>query len=365
MALEKRDHCVTVVYTKPPWETIEVPDLPYRIVWATLPAFSSCRRASLRGLSSISVARQVAHLLDDAEVPSVVHAQGEEGAILPWICSRRNTPLIATPRYPDYPEVLTPNAPTPTRRALNHTYAVLFHAKYLLLGVLLKRATRVSTTSDSAATKVSSIYNLPPHQTVVIPNGVSPVFQDVADTPYCPDGPLLFFGRLARSKGVDVLIDALTRLRQHDVYRPCVIAGRGPMEASLRQTITSRGLEDQIHFVGWRSSSSLAELLSQSSMAVLPSREESFGNAMAESMAAGIPVISTRAGSIPEIVDHEQTGLLVPQNDAEALAQEIHHLLEAPDKAERLGTAGTRYINDTLTWTNAAKQFERIFESCQ
>jgi glycosyltransferase involved in cell wall biosynthesis len=94
---------------------------------------------------------------------------------------------------------------------------------------------------------------------------------------------------------------------------------------------------------------------------VLPSLEESFGNTMAESMALGVPVLSTTAGSIPEVVKHGEHGLLVPPDDAQALAAAMGALGADPALRARLGAAGKVYASAHFTWDASAAAFERVY----
>jgi glycosyltransferase involved in cell wall biosynthesis len=113
--------------------------------------------------------------------------------------------------------------------------------------------------------------------------------------------------------------------------------------------------------IGWQDPSSLAELLKTAAVAVLPSREESFGNTMAESMAACVPVVSTRVGSIPEVVVHEETGLLVPPDDADALVHAILRCLQNPEEARAFAVEGHERARMRFTWDSSTRRFEELF----
>jgi glycosyltransferase involved in cell wall biosynthesis len=208
---------------------------------------------------------------------------------------------------------------------------------------------------------IEQAYGIPSSRFSFIPNGVSPTFLEKPVT-HTPDGPLVFFGRLEKTKGVDVLIEALTLLDRKGITYKCVIAGRGRAESTFKQAITEHGLQDKVEWTGWMAPNDLANLLASASVAVLPSREESFGNAMAEAMAAGVPVASTEVGSIPEVVVNGETGYLVPSGDAVALAQRIQDLLEHPETAQALGRAGRKRVRSRFTWPSIACEMERIYD---
>jgi len=113
----------------------------------------------------------------------------------------------------------------------------------------------------------------------------------------------------------------------------------------------------------WMTHEALAEVLTSARMAVLPSRTESFGLAVVSSMAVGAPVISTRAGSIPEIIEDGATGLLVEPDAPEALAEAIGRLLRDRSLAGRLGRAGRLHVRRHFTWDIVAEAFEQIYTS--
>lgn len=355
VALSGRGHEVAVVYTKPPWERLEVPAaLPYRIHWAALPAVRSRRAALLRPASALSVAWTVRRFL---RLGTVVHASGEEAALLPRLRRSRPFPLVLTPRYPSYPPLLPASGPL-------QTFQLLFTApKFFLLGLAVRGADVCCPTSRSAAQMLQQAYDLAEVPIRVVPNGVSPAFLSVTRAPEAAGGPVLFFGRLSRAKGADVLLEALALLG--DAAPHTLIIGRGEAYDALVRGCGRLGLTDRVAFRDWMDPTALAAELSRASMAVLPSREESFGNAMAEAMAAGTPVVSTTAGSIPEVVEQGRSGLLVPPDDPAALAQTMRRLLADPAFAQRLGRSGWQRVRDCFTWNRVAQQFEEIYEAVQ
>jgi glycogen(starch) synthase len=114
-------------------------------------------------------------------------------------------------------------------------------------------------------------------------------------------------------------------------------------------------------FLRWQSDKELADLLAGARLAVLPSREESFGNAVLEAMAAGVPLVASMAGAIPEKVSHEISGLLVPPNDPPALAQAIGRTLEDSDGAEQRARRARRAVAECFTWEVTAARLEEVY----
>jgi glycosyltransferase involved in cell wall biosynthesis len=179
-------------------------------------------------------------------------------------------------------------------------------------------------------------------RTSVVPH----VVREFAEGPrFDPGGPALVVGRLAVEKGVDVAIDACRA-----AGRPLIVAGDGPERERLQER--ARGAD--VRFMGRVSRERLAELRASASVAVVPSRSaETFGLAAAEALAAGLPVIASRIGALPELVDGAQ---LVPPGDAGALAAALASSLPA-DAVER----GLRRVRELCAPERAAAALEAAY----
>jgi glycosyltransferase involved in cell wall biosynthesis len=356
-ALAGRGHDVTVVYTRPPWERFTVPrDLPYAISWAALASRRSRSGAILRPLTAVTVAHSVARLLHESRgAPVAVHGNGEEAALVPRLRSHHAFAFVMTPRYPSFPEGMRDGT---WRRRIGGLRHWVRGTKYATLGLALRGADRFCPTSQSSADEVARVYGLDPTRCRVVPNGVSPAFFQATRSSEAERGPLVFFGRMAREKGVDTLVEALGRMGDRAPH--AVLIGRGPMEAPVQRRLAELGLASRVELVPWLDAPELASRVASASMVVLPSLEESFGNAMAEAMAAGAPVISTTAGSIPEVVG--DTGLLVPPEDPAALAEAIVRLASDRELAARLSDAARRRASERYAWPAVAGTFAAIYE---
>lgn len=359
-ALAHAGHEVHTIYTRTPWERIEPAETPpYSIHWATLFDVKSRSNAPFRPLSAFSVARIVARLHREAPL-DVVHANGEEGALIGRLRDRRSFCFVVTPRYPSYPDAIFERRPG--RRQLERVMLWLRHPKYPQIGVALRAADRVCPASRDAADNVQRAFDVAPERITIVPNGVAPAFLEQAWAPPAGDAPLLFFGRLAEDKGAGRLIDAVAALENPP---PVLVIGRGEQEAELRELAGARGLAGRVRFEPWVSPPELARHIAGARLVVLPSRFESFGNVMVETMAVGAPLISTRAGSIPEVVEDGRTGLLVPPDDTAALRDAIAELLADPERAARLGSAGRERVRALYSWDATARRYLDIYAGCR
>jgi glycosyltransferase involved in cell wall biosynthesis len=153
---------------------------------------------------------------------------------------------------------------------------------------------------------------------------------------------ILSVGRLSREKGHAGLVRALEILRRRNPDLPLrlVLAGAGPERDVIESLASSLGIAANIVLAGHRTN--LAPFYAMADVAVLPSRSEGSPNALLEAMAAGLPVVATSVGGVPEIASHRQDALLVPCGDAEAMAGAIAELLADAALAARLGSAAQR-----------------------
>lgn len=361
VALVRRGHRVSVVYTKPPWETVDIPEPHhYPVKWAALPALRSRSGTPMRPLTAIGVARCVSDLLRASE-PTVVHANGEEAWLLPRLRRARRFAFVVTPRYPSYPDEMQDGTWQESR--YRRLQALFRYPRYSLLGPVLLGADLWCPTSHAAARAVARVFPLDPARLRVVPNGVSEEFSTARGPREPPEGPVrgVFFGRIAQEKGVHVLVEALK------VAAPSLaeftFIGRGPETAAVQRRIAELGLERWVRVEPWLDAPFLAERVRAAHFAVLPSLEESFGNTMAEAMALGVPVIATTAGSIPEVVVHGRTGLLVAPGDSRALGEAMIRLAHDSTLTRSLGEAGAQRARDAFSWDGAAAAFESHYFS--
>jgi glycosyltransferase involved in cell wall biosynthesis len=143
-----------------------------------------------------------------------------------------------------------------------------------------------------------------------------------------------FIGRLHRAKGADRFLRALAHLDQHD--RPClgIVVGDGPERLRLERIVQRRGLEQVTVMLG--ATEAPEEIIPAFDVGVVPSRREGFGRVAVELMCAGVPVVASAVDALPELVRHEDTGLLVPDPTPAGLAAAIRRLLADPALRDRI-----------------------------
>jgi glycosyltransferase involved in cell wall biosynthesis len=220
-------------------------------------------------------------------------------------------------------------------------------------------ARRVIATSEATARVLAADYDVPPDRLAVIHPGTD----HAAVERHQRQGAvsLLAVGAVVPRKGYDLLVAALATLK--DLPWRLVIAGdagRRPDTArQLAADIARLALEGRISMVGAVRTEELAVLYGAADLFVLPSRYEGYGMAYAEAIAHGLPVVGTHAGAIPDTVP-PQAGVLVPPDDADALAAVLRRLIENPQERERLA-AGARAAKFP-SWNEQAARFARVLD---
>jgi glycosyltransferase involved in cell wall biosynthesis len=142
-------------------------------------------------------------------------------------------------------------------------------------------------------------------------------------------------------KGHKELFTAMSRLRHRYPFHALIVGG-GRRQPEMEEMVKDLNLAQLVHFLGNRHD--IPDLLGTMEIFVLPSYSEGVSMALLEAMAAGLPVIVSEVGGLPEIVTHGKTGLLVPPRDASALAQSLSQMFDAPEWASSLGEEARRLV---------------------
>ena len=205
----------------------------------------------------------------------------------------------------------------------------------------------------------------------VIPNGV-----DVSrfSAINCPDPglldpttlespTLLSLGRLAFRKGFHLLIEAMPNILNAEPNTKLYIAGNGYMTTFLRGLTTSLGLNGSVGFLGYVPDDALSWLYNNCDIFIIPSiSAESFGITLIEAMAARRPVVASRIGGIPEIIEDGVNGMLFDPWDSRALSEKVVKLLRDPNMAERMGRIAYETVERKYSWPVVARQIEKVYK---
>jgi glycosyltransferase involved in cell wall biosynthesis len=234
-----------------------------------------------------------------------------------------------------------------------------------VLGWLLKKSDLVGCNSSHTAGEAWAISGV---TAKVIPYGATIELQPPAPVAAQPaaTATLLFSGRAIQRKGIPYLIRALPLVLKQRPVR-LLITGNGDRRAEWEALVAEMHLQDTVKFLGFVSSEELSNLYRTCDLYVHPAifddkgDTEGLGVVLVEALMNERPVVASGVGGIVDVIQHEVTGLLVPEKDEPALASAILRLLDNPDLARRLGVAGRQYAEWMFDWTRITDETEALY----
>lgn len=170
---------------------------------------------------------------------------------------------------------------------------------------------------------------------------------------------ILATGALVERKGYRTLLQAAYHLKAQARQCRYIICGDGESRAALQAQAVALGLEQDVQFAGFRAD--ITPYLAAADLFVHVPLWEGLGVAVIEALAAGLPVVASRVGGIPELIKDQETGLLVPPQDSLALAAALCRLIDDPLKARALGQAGQSLVRARFDMTVMAQANETLY----
>ena len=180
---------------------------------------------------------------------------------------------------------------------------------------------------------------------------------------------ILCVGRLVQPKGQDVLIKAMSKVKQEYPQAQLLIAGAGNYEKRLRKLVERDNVHDRVTFVGRVAYEELPELFRLADIFASPTRDrfaglevEGLGIVYLEASASGVPVIAGNSGGSPDAVRSGVTGLIVNGRDVEEVGTALVELLADADKRRDFGAQGRRWMEEEWSWTVMGSRFRRLLD---
>lgn len=194
----------------------------------------------------------------------------------------------------------------------------------------------------------------------MIPNGVDTCLFRPAEHAAPDPGRIVFIGALDPRKNVPLLLAAVKKARDAGLQVSLDIVGEGPERQALAGLASDLGIADRVRFLG--PSDNVAAHLRQARVFVLPSAYEGLPNVVLEAMACGLPVIATRVGGVPDVIEHGRSGLLVPAGDADALCDGIREVLTDRKLAHELGRHARAAAEERFCLAAVAGRYRELYE---
>lgn len=271
--------------------------------------------------------------------PSIIHAHWwfPSGAIGATISAVTSIPLVTTMHGSD---VRLARSIKPARAAL---------------GWVLGKSRTSTTVSRWLATEAHALAPSRPAPLVAPMPAATDLFFPGGER---DANSLLYVGRLNAQKGIEILLRALAQAQTRATLD---VVGDGPDRESLRVLSSSLGIADRVVWRGTLPQQDLPALYRRAGAVVVPSREEGLGLVAVESLLCETPVIAFDSGGLRDIVQHEETGLLVREFSAGALALAIEQLFDTPSRAREWGVAGRKSVLSVFAPEVVARNYAKIY----
>jgi colanic acid/amylovoran biosynthesis glycosyltransferase len=174
---------------------------------------------------------------------------------------------------------------------------------------------------------------------------------------------LLFVGRLSAAKGLPILLESLAILKQLHPDILLTVVGDGPDREHLQQITVQLGLNNSVHYVGYKSQTEVREYFQQTDIFVMSSFAEGVPVVLMEAMASGVPVVATQIAGVSELVDDGVNGYLVPPGNAIYLREKIEKLLIDCQLRAKFGTAGRAKVEQEFNVHHEVGRLHRLMNN--
>ena len=237
--------------------------------------------------------------------------------------------------------------------------------KYYFEKIFTKIPDQLIAVGTRQAGEIARTYNIPERRITTIYNGVhaAPANKEAADS---NNGDTIKFGSLStltKQKGIEILIDAVDRLnKKHPNRFSVVIVGDGPLKEDLMRLNHTKKLDEVISFAGWVRDANI-NMLPGFDVFVQSSKWEAMSVVILEAMSAGKPIVATEVGENHIVIENEKSGIIVPPNDPQLLADAMERVLEDKALRERLGGNARQRFGDNFTVNNMAANYDKLYSS--
>ncbi len=226
---------------------------------------------------------------------------------------------------------------------------------------IYQEANFIQVISNSLKQTILSLGGIDENKIEVIPNGIDLATFKFESPRQKEKYRIICLARLEKYKGIRYLVEAMPQVLEKFPQAKLVLIGEGPERKNLEAKIKELKIEEKVELKGELPHEKIPEELAQSHVFVGPSLEEGMGVVFIEAQAAGIPVIGTNIGGIPDIIENEKTGLLIKPKDSQAIAQAITKIFSQPELAQNL-VENAKVNLKKYDWQNISQKVFRIYQ---
>jgi glycosyltransferase involved in cell wall biosynthesis len=271
-------------------------------------------------------------------------------------------PLVATIHHP-----ISIDRAADFRQARSHLERLRrrwFYSFYIpMQSSVGRRIDHVITVSECSACEIERLMGVPRDRMKIVYNGVDTrLFRRDSGMDKEPNSVIFVGNTEDRKKGIIHLLQAIKLIRDDCRVQLTIVDGGAPETNYAPSLIKKYGLKNQVRIVRRLPCEELVKYYSAAEVAVIPSLFEGFGFPSVEAMSCELPVITTTAGALPELVTDGQDGMLTEPGDVPALAAAIKRLLEDEDLRRRMGHEGRRTVERRFSWEQAARKTVNVYQ---
>jgi glycosyltransferase involved in cell wall biosynthesis len=244
-----------------------------------------------------------------------------------------------------------------------HGFSPEFYKRYFISRLILKNAAHIYICLTNIMKKELMDIGIPENKVRVLPNGIDTnIFHPQGEK---EENQILFVGRVCREKGIDTLIKALTYLKT-----PTNLTIIGPKDWNPRHfseilELIKKENEKGIHkivYLGAKTREEIIKYYQKASMLVLPSQREGFPMVILEALACETPVITTNVNGIPEILQNNECGIIIPPNNPQKLAEAIQFLLDNKETRTKFGWKGREMVEKCFSMDAVVEKLCKIYD---
>lgn len=231
-----------------------------------------------------------------------------------------------------------------------------------LLTRTLKAADWVTCVSTALLDEVGQVFPEAIPRSSVIYNGLQP--PDLEPTPLPFEPPVILgLGRLVHSKGFDVAMEAFASTLDRFPNARLVLLGEGTARSALERQAMRLGMYESVRFVPRVAPDQVFSWINRATLVLVPSRSEPFGMVALEAGLMARPVVGSDVGGLAEILVHEETGILVPTEDSDSMAEAIVSLIDRPAAAVRMGCEARKRVTETFSLERCVESYDVLYRT--